>query len=170
MKTWGWYDYIAIASPSAEFLRVSLSADVDLVTQQLFESLKYSINSGHSQHRESGRLITSLEIEVTQIREHPAAEDLTTGHHGWAFLKGLLSKHGTRASAIEPAWMVWNWDTVPTLAKLIRAERKFELLPILADALEEAGCTDAEMLDHLRAGLPHTDNCWVLDLILGKPA
>jgi len=41
-------------------------------------------------------------------------------------------------------------------------------LPVLADALEEAGCTDQTILDHLRGPGPHGRGCWVIDLLLGK--
>ena len=41
-------------------------------------------------------------------------------------------------------------------------------LAVLSDALEEAGCVDAEVLDHLRSSGPHVRGCWALDLLLGK--
>jgi hypothetical protein len=41
-------------------------------------------------------------------------------------------------------------------------------LAVLADALEEAGCTDQTILDHLRGPGPHVRGCWAVDLILGK--
>jgi hypothetical protein len=41
-------------------------------------------------------------------------------------------------------------------------------LAVLSDALEEAGCTDADILAHLRSPGPHVRGCWALDLILGK--
>jgi hypothetical protein len=41
-------------------------------------------------------------------------------------------------------------------------------LPILADALEDAGCTNADILDHLRGPGPHVRGCWPVDLILSK--
>ena len=41
-------------------------------------------------------------------------------------------------------------------------------LAVLADALEEAGCTEADILGHLRGPGPHVRGCWVVDLILGK--
>ncbi len=41
-------------------------------------------------------------------------------------------------------------------------------LGVLADALEDAGCTDAELLGHLRGPGPHVRGCWALDLVLGK--
>src|SRR5262249_32133478 len=41
-------------------------------------------------------------------------------------------------------------------------------LAVLSDALEEAGCTDADLLAHLRSSSRHVPGCWVLDLVLGK--
>jgi hypothetical protein len=46
--------------------------------------------------------------------------------------------------------------------------RALDRLPILADALEEAGCTDADILAHCRGPGPHVRGCWVVDLLLGK--
>lgn len=46
-------------------------------------------------------------------------------------------------------------------------EGDWGLLPIVADAVEEAGCSDAELLEHLRLGGPHVKGCWVVDLLLG---
>jgi hypothetical protein len=41
-------------------------------------------------------------------------------------------------------------------------------LALLADALEDAGCTDAGLLGHLRGPGPHVRGCWAVDLVLGK--
>jgi hypothetical protein len=46
--------------------------------------------------------------------------------------------------------------------------RDFAGMPILADALEEAGCGDPDILSHCRGGGPHVRGCWVVDLVLGK--
>jgi hypothetical protein len=69
---------------------------------------------------------------------------------------------------IDPAWLRWNHGTVPTLARRIYEDRAFHDLPILADALEDAGCTDAAILDHCRQPGGHARGCWVVDLILGQ--
>ena len=58
--------------------------------------------------------------------------------------------------------------TVTHLATTIYTDRLFDRLPILADALEEAGCTDTDMLEHCRKPGLHVRGCWVVDLILGK--
>jgi hypothetical protein len=65
-------------------------------------------------------------------------------------------------------WLSANDQAVQRLAQTIYEKSQFELLPVLADALEDAGCTDAAILEHLRGPGPHVRGCWVLDLILGK--
>jgi hypothetical protein len=69
---------------------------------------------------------------------------------------------------VQPAWLAWEGDLVRKLAQAVYDEGAFERLPILADALEEAGCAEAELLGHLRAAGPHVRGCWALDLLLGK--
>ncbi len=62
----------------------------------------------------------------------------------------------------------WQSETVVALATGIYAERAFDRMPILADALEEAGCNHADILTHCRGDGPHVRGCWVVDLVLGK--
>jgi hypothetical protein len=66
------------------------------------------------------------------------------------------------------AWLSWNEATIPKMAQGIYDERAVDRLPILADALEDAGCDNADILAHCRAPGPHVRGCWVVDLILGK--
>jgi hypothetical protein len=73
-----------------------------------------------------------------------------------------------RPVALDPAWLTWHNSIIPKLAHAIYDERAFDRLPILADAIEEAGCTDADVLAHLRGPGPHLRGCWVVDLILEK--
>jgi hypothetical protein len=58
--------------------------------------------------------------------------------------------------------------TVTSLAEAIYTDRAFDRLPILADALEDAGCTNADILEHCRGPGPHVRGCWVVDLLLAK--
>jgi hypothetical protein len=66
------------------------------------------------------------------------------------------------------ACLRWGHGTVQQLAQVIYEECRFGDLPILADALEEAGRTDADILAHCRGPGPHARGCWAVDLILGK--
>jgi hypothetical protein len=62
----------------------------------------------------------------------------------------------------------WRTPTVKQLAEAIYKERAFERMPILADALEDAGCDNADILSHCRGGGEHVRGCWVVDLVLGR--
>jgi hypothetical protein len=70
-----------------------------------------------------------------------------------------------RSTPIDPSLL-----TAPVIDLAHRAyeERDFTRLPELANALEAAGCQDAELLGHLRSEGPHVRGCWALDLVLGK--
>jgi hypothetical protein len=77
-----------------------------------------------------------------------------------------------RPAALDPAWLT------PTVTGIAIAAYQERILPsgeldrarlaVLADALEEAGCTDASVLSHLRGPGPHVRGCWAVDLLLGK--
>ncbi|WP_439630587.1 hypothetical protein [Gemmata sp.] len=62
----------------------------------------------------------------------------------------------------------WRTSTVVQLAQGIYDDRAFDRLPILADALQDAGCDNADVLTHCRDTGPHARGCWVVDLVLGK--
>jgi hypothetical protein len=73
-----------------------------------------------------------------------------------------------RPVTVESSWLKWNGRTVIQLARSIYQDGNFNDLPILADALEESGCNDPDILGHLRSPGPHVRGCWVVDLVLGK--
>jgi hypothetical protein len=73
-----------------------------------------------------------------------------------------------RPVALDPAWLAGNDGAGRRLAESIYEERASDRLPILADALEDAGCTSPEVLAHCRGPGPHVCGCWVVDLLLGK--
>lgn len=62
----------------------------------------------------------------------------------------------------------WITSAVMALASQMYESRDFSPMPILADALQDAGCDDADVLEHCRGAGPHARGCWVVDLILGK--
>jgi hypothetical protein len=61
---------------------------------------------------------------------------------------------------------LWRTSTVVAMANAINKSRDFSAMPILADALQDAGCEEPEILEHCRAEKPHVRGCWVLDRIL----
>jgi hypothetical protein len=70
-----------------------------------------------------------------------------------------------RPVAFDPRWRT---SDVVELARSIYQDRAFDRLPILADALLDAGCADDAVLGHCRADGPHARGCWVLDAALGR--
>lgn len=71
------------------------------------------------------------------------------------------------ADMIDPSWLTWNDGTILRMAQAMHANGDFSGLPVLADALEDAGCADKHMLDHCRREhLPVKSLCWVVDAIL----
>ena len=80
-----------------------------------------------------------------------------------------------RPVAIDPAWLAWNNQMIPRLAQAAYDARSMPAgtldvarLGVLADALEDAGCTETAILEHLRGPGPHVRGCWPVDLLLGK--
>jgi hypothetical protein len=62
----------------------------------------------------------------------------------------------------------WRTDTAVSLARQMYESRDFGAMPILADALQDAGCDNTDLLNHCRGPGPHVRGCWVVDLILGQ--
>jgi hypothetical protein len=70
-----------------------------------------------------------------------------------------------RPVALSPEWRT---DTALALAQQMYESRDFSAMPILADALQDVGCDNDDILNHCRGPGPHVRGCWVVDLVLGK--
>jgi hypothetical protein len=118
--------------------------------------------SGETQERSSGDAIAGSDKEERLA----AYETKMAGQI--ALVRCVFGNPFKSLPTIEAGWLSWNDATVPKLAQVLYDDRRFEDLPILADALEEAGCRDADILNHCRGPGPHVRGCWVVDLLLGK--
>jgi len=78
-----------------------------------------------------------------------------------ALLRDVFQSH-------PPVDLRWLTSAVIDLANAIYQERAFERMPILADALMDAGCDSEEIINHCRGNGPHVRGCWVVDLLLAK--
>src|SRR5262245_15784081 len=70
-----------------------------------------------------------------------------------------------RPVTLDPSWLT---STVTALAQHMYDNRDFSAMPILADALQDAGCDSDDILNHCRQPGEHVRGCWVVDLVLGK--
>jgi hypothetical protein len=73
-----------------------------------------------------------------------------------------------QACTVDPAVLAWNDGTVRRIAEGIYEERAFNRLPILADALLDAGCDNEQLIAHCRSEGPHARGCWAIDLLTGR--
>jgi hypothetical protein len=108
-----------------------------------------------------------------------ATADSATGRAAWEaardaesvaqcrLLRDILG-NPFRPAEIDPRWLDWRRGRVWRLAQALYRERAFDRLPVLADALQGAGCCDADLLGHLRGPGPHALGCHALDAALGK--
>jgi Imm-5 like putative immunity protein len=86
------------------------------------------------------------------------------GQDGATLLRDIFG-NPFRPVAFDPAWRT---PTAVALAQRMYDERDFAALPVLADALQDAGCEHPDVLEHCRGGGEHVRGCWVVDLVLGK--
>ncbi len=82
----------------------------------------------------------------------------------WQLVRDIIG-NPFRPVTLDPSWLT---STVTALAEGIYADRAFDRLPILADALQDAGCENPDVLDHCRGPGPHVRGCFVVDLLTGR--
>jgi hypothetical protein len=100
----------------------------------------------------------SAGLEAAEAEKHAQAD----------LLRDVIGPVRTEEPARDGLWLTWNGGAVVKLAQAIYNDRAFDNLSILADALEDAGCTNRHMLDHYRQSGEHARGCWVVDLLLEK--
>jgi hypothetical protein len=101
------------------------------------------------------------------VRLAAEAEEFAAQCH---LLRDIMGNPFRPHPPIPAAVLAWNDGCVVKMATAIYEERDFsrESMGVLADALEEAGCTDSGLLGHLRGPGPHVRGCWALDAVLGR--
>jgi hypothetical protein len=108
--------------------------------------------------------------KITNVEASDAAAwgEVMAGHDECTTQAALLRDifgNPFRPWAVDSAWRT---PEILSLAERAYENRNFSQMPALADALEEAGCRDAAILDHLRGPGPHVRGCGVVDLVLNK--
>jgi hypothetical protein len=86
-----------------------------------------------------------------------------------ALLRDIFGPLPFRPVTVHSQILAWNDRLVPRLAQAIYDERRWGDMPLLGDALLDAGCDSEDMLSHAREqGSVHVRGCWLLDLLLNK--
>jgi hypothetical protein len=120
----------------------------------------------------AGGSVGAGQVQGEQDYDQVAIDAWKSARSDERIMQTLILRHMVgnpfRPVALDPAWLQWNGGTVRKMAQAIYDDRAFDRLPILADALEEAGCTNRDLLDHCRGGGDHVRGCWAVDLLLGK--
>jgi hypothetical protein len=87
------------------------------------------------------------------------------GARGAALLRDIFGPLPFRTVTIEASWLT---PKAISISEVIYERRSFDRMPELAQTVEEAGCTNQDILNHCRGPGPHVKGCWVVDLVLGK--
>jgi hypothetical protein len=109
---------------------------------------------------------------------HPVLPSVATNSYA-EYLNAQAAERPMRASLLREIFgplpirkikpnPLWHGTTVAGLAQSIYDDRAFDRMPILADALEDAACDNADILSHCRQPGAHVRGCWVVDLVLGR--
>src|SRR5262245_24679442 len=109
---------------------------------------------------EAGRVATDL-VEAERIMEEGCRPE-ALAH---AVLLRDIFGDPFRPVTVDPIWIA---PTVTALARQVYESRDFSAMPILADALLDAGCANEDVLEHCRSEGPHVRGCWVVDVVPGK--
>jgi hypothetical protein len=109
----------------------------------------------------AGHALTSQSASENEVAAAYNAESAAQT----ALVRDLFGSPFRPAPFPEPSWLGWNDGTPVKMAQAIYDDRAFDRLLVLADALEEAGCPDPDMLAHCRQPGEHVRGCWVVDLV-----
>jgi hypothetical protein len=160
-----------------------ICTSVGAVSETLQEERFFLDTSWVTGYRRGGSIKAPFSAALAVAHWH--RKDDADGIHWDAFKEEYREQAGVlreivgnpfRAISLDPAWLAWNDHGIVKLAEAIYQERAFPTgfldnarLAILADALEEAGCANPDILKHCREqGGVHVRGCWVIDLLLGK--
>jgi hypothetical protein len=96
------------------------------------------------------------------------AEERDDGGKHQAILRCIFGNPFRPSPPLPAEILAWNGGTVVRLAQAMYEARDFRDMPLLADALLDAGADDEALIGHCRAGGEHARGCWAIDLILSK--
>jgi hypothetical protein len=133
------------------FLRAGLQLPLDVPLNPVWDSARLAAK-------------TAADFTHLDTRDNTEEENASIA----VLLRDLFGPLPFQPVTIDPSLLTWYGGSVVQLAKMIYDESKFGLMPALADALEQAGCHEQDILGHCRGLGPFAKGCWVVDFLLGK--
>ena len=176
------YEWLrARLAPVAEQLMHSAGEDsalvearVELVAARLFtpdvdDALRAADDPPDPPHASGEWQELARLVYLPFVKSTPAYKWVPRARHSCDLLREVFGN----PCRFAPFPHAWRTDTAVALAKQMYGSRDFGAMPILADALQDAGCDDATVLDHCRGepaagGAGHVRGCWVLDRVLNR--
>jgi hypothetical protein len=142
-----------LREPPLSAMAAARSVGNRTIAERFYEAMRYSL------------LSAAPYIPLHSFAPDPEAKKAHTRHIADLFRD--IVGNPFRPVSLHPDWLAWEGGLVRRLAETMYEERRYQDLPVLADALEEAGCDEPEVLAHLRGGGGHARGCWALDLARG---
>jgi hypothetical protein len=150
---------------------------------ELLELAELMADSGNKQRMSelSNQAVLHRRVGYPHGVIHLLADNAEQAAAAWAHMAGLTPEE-LRCHAdvlrevagnpfaeihLDPALATWRDGTIPALAQTCYESNDYRMIGILGDALEEAGCNEPSILEHVRSKQDHYRGCWVVDLILG---
>jgi hypothetical protein len=107
-------------------------------------------------------------VEEVRSKAARAADDGIAERRWQCELLRCLFGARFHSGKMPPACLEWGRGLAVEMARMIAQERRWQDMPVLADVLEDAGCSSELILAHCRSGQEHVDGCWVLETLLAR--
>lgn len=167
---YGRFHYHLESDQSVERLTVcaqpALVTGADEIDERYFKAFVDGVLSAIKHEEARGYCLCCVRATITSVTLRSSLDALLSENmlylSGGSFYRECLRV----AKLIEPLRPEWLTSDVIALARGVHADAAFDRLPILSDALRDAGCEDALIHDHLRLCPDHGPSCWVVEMIL----
>jgi hypothetical protein len=163
------FEYTLASDPGIETVRVDAEPDADEAVQMWLEDIRAGLAEGlnHATIRDQYGRLCGVKSMISLLNWHPVD---TTSEGTRQLCRGSFALDLCHFTYPLPSFdPVWRTDLVVRLTQAIAERGAYDRLPILADALEEAGCENSLLLAHCRECPDHTPSCWAVDWILSPP-
>lgn len=145
---------------------VAAGAPADLIDPWQ-EAIQVGTKQGQLACRQRGERFREIRMEIMAFRTHDIDSVLVVARWAFDFVREDLRIHTDLVPPLSPHWRT---PDVLAIARGIVTRKDFSALPLLADALEDAGCNDETILTHCRTVTGHDNSCWAVELALGIEA